>query len=134
MPNLMNEIAQVPDVPLDISIVECREGDWTVYMDRISDRGRMAHFSDAPSELLAYKRKCALAYLGRRAQLHGGVCTKAPRVLTPQVLADLQESNRAKRYLRYPWLEKLITLLAEIESIQDQHTNTPNVLTLVQSV
>jgi hypothetical protein len=133
MPNVMNEIAQVQEISTEFFMPENREGDWAAYLDRISDRNRTTYFSHAPSELFAYKRQCAFAYLGKRAQLHGGVCTKAPRVLTPELVAELEKANLAKRYARYPWLEKLITLMAEIESIQDQQSSTPNILTLVQS-
>jgi hypothetical protein len=81
--------------------------------------------------ILAYKRACAMAYLGKRAQLHGGVCsTRHPHIMTPQFIADLEVSNRAVRYARYPWLKSLMTLLGEIEQIQDQ-ISASNIFTLV---
>jgi hypothetical protein len=134
MPNVMNEFAQKPEISTEFFVPENREGDWAGYLDRVSDRNKTAYFSNVPYEVLAYKRQCAFAYLGKRAQLHGGVCTKTPRVLTEQLVAELEKSNRAKRYARYPWLEKLINLMAEIERIQDQQISSPNVFTLVQSV
>ena len=81
----------------------------------------------------AYKRACAMAYLGKRAQLHGGVCsTLHPHIMTPQFIADLETSNRTIRYSRYPWLRSLMNLLEEIERIQDQISST-NVISLVPS-
>jgi len=74
-----------------------------------------------------------LSYLGRRAQHHGGVCSQThPRILTAQFIAEMAENNKTQRYLRYPWLEKLLNLLAEIERIQDEISNErTNVISLV---
>jgi hypothetical protein len=52
--------------------------------------------------------------------------------MTPQFIADLEASNKAARYARYPWLRAMMTLLAEIEQIQDQISNT-NVIALIPS-
>ena len=86
---------------------------------------------DASGTLLEYKRACAMAYLGRRAQLHGGVCsTRHPHIMTAQFTLDLEANNRVVRFTRYPWLRALMLLLGEIEQIQDQIATT-NVITLV---
>jgi hypothetical protein len=52
--------------------------------------------------------------------------------MSTQLVADLAERNRAKRYARYPWLEKLLKLMAEIEQVQEQVSS--NVFSLVPSV
>jgi hypothetical protein len=60
------------------------------------------------------------------------VCSKnTPRILTPDAIRELGEANRAKRYTRYPWIETLLKLLAEIELIQDANANSFNVISLV---
>ena len=95
---------------------------------RYKDDKRLA---DRYGNALEYKRACALAYLGRRAQMHGGVCsTRHPHIITQQFIVDLETSNRMQRHARYPWLKALMSLLGEIEQIQDQ-ISTSNVLTLV---
>jgi hypothetical protein len=72
-----------------------------------------------------------MAYLGRRAQLHGGVCsTRHPHIMSAQFILDLEADNRTTRFTRYPWLRALMHLLGEIEQIQDQIAST-NVITLV---
>jgi hypothetical protein len=74
---------------------------------------------------------CALGWLGKRAQLHGGVCSSRHRqIMTPQLISDLEVSNRTNRYARYPRLRALTNLLAEIEQIQDRISGT-NVITPV---
>ncbi|HYD62808.1 MAG TPA: hypothetical protein VEC35_20815 [Noviherbaspirillum sp.] len=50
--------------------------------------------------------------------------------MTQQLINDLETTNRHVRYSRYPWLRALMTLLGEIEQIQDQISST-NVITLV---
>lgn len=109
-----------------------REGDWQTYLARTVDMYSDTYkFSDL--EILAeYKRQCAFDYLGKRAQKQGGVCSKKPRILSAEVVARLEESNRAKRYARYPWIEKLLKLMAEIERLQEENAGSPNVFSLVQ--
>ena len=97
-------------------VIDIREGDWKAYLYFTGKcRGNQA-LLDRYGGLVPYRRACAMAYLGRRAQLHGGVCsTRHPHIMTPQFIADLEHSNKAQRYGRYPWLEALMNVLAEIE-------------------
>lgn len=119
------------DVSPKPAAIEIREGDWKAYLQSISRYKEDKRLAERYANVLDYKRACALAYLGKRAQLHGGVCSsRHPHVITPQFIADLESSNRAQRYARYPWLKAFMTLLAEIEQVQDQ-ISTGNVLTLV---
>lgn len=123
------------DLSINPSIVSTREGDWNYYLDQITGRRGKTSLPEDSLELLRYKRQCALAYLGKRAQLYGGVCSKTtPRILTPQMISELCDANRTKRYNRYPWIERLLNLMAEIELIQDQSNSQPNVFSLVQSI
>jgi len=114
--------------------IEIREGDWKAYLLCIERcRNDKAAIIERFGSVVAYRRACAMAYLGKRAQLHGGVCsTRHPHIMTPQFIADLETNNRTIRYGRYPWLRALMNLLEEIEKIQDQISNT-NVITLVPS-
>lgn len=113
--------------------IDIREGDWSAYLTL-----KTAHRDSDPNRChdgaLPYKRQCALAYLGKRAQIHGGVCSRTqPRILTQQFLADLERANQTKRYQRYPWLQTMLDLLAQIEHMQDEISVT-NVIALVPSV
>lgn len=111
--------------------IEIREGDWKAYQHCIARRNDDKAILDRYGSAVAYRRACAMAYLGKRAQLHGGVCsTRHPHIMTPQFIAGLETANRATRYGRYPWLRALMSLLSEIEQIQDQISAT-NVITLV---
>jgi len=112
---------------------EIREGDWKAYLRCIARCKDDKSIVERYGSVSEYKRACALAYLGKRAQLHGGVCsTRHPHIMTAQFINDLEASNRTIRYSRYPWLRSLMNLLAEIEQIQDQ-ISTNNVITLVPS-
>jgi len=113
--------------------IEIREGDWQTYRHCIAvcsqDESVIARYGSRA----AYQRACAMAYLGRRAQIHGGVCsTRHPHVITAQFVADLEAGNRSARYARYPWLRTLMSLLEDIERIQDQASGA-NVISLVPS-
>jgi hypothetical protein len=111
--------------------IEIREGDWKAYMHYLGRYKQDKALAERYATALDYKRACALAYLGRRAQLHGGVCsTRHPHIMTPQLIAELEMTNRSVRYARYPWLKSLMNLLYEIEQIQDQ-ISPSNVFTLV---
>jgi hypothetical protein len=111
--------------------IEIREGDWHAYVHCISRCSEDKSLADRYGSVEAYKRACAMAYLGKRAQLHGGVCsTLHPHIMTAQFIADLGASNRAARHARYPWLLTLMNLLAEIERVQDQVSGA-NVISLV---
>jgi len=114
--------------------IEIREGDWKAYLQCVARCKEDKTVVERYGSLAEYKRACALAYLGKRAQLHGGVCsTRHPHIMTIQFINDLETSNRNIRYSRYPWLRALMNLLAEIEQIQDQ-ISTANVITLVPAV
>jgi hypothetical protein len=111
--------------------IEIREGDWEAYLRCVGRYRQDKAMAERYASVHDYKRACALAYLGRRAQLHGGVCsTRHPHIMTPQLIADLEMTNRSVRYARYPWLRSLMNLLQEIEQIQDQ-ISPSNVFTLV---
>jgi hypothetical protein len=121
----------VSDISPKAGTIEIREGDWKAYLQSTARCKDDKHLADRYGGTIAYKRACALAYLGRRAQLHGGVCsTRHPHIMTPQFIAELEITNRSIRYARYPWLRSLMNLLAEIEQIQDQISNA-NVISLV---
>ncbi|HJV85929.1 MAG TPA: hypothetical protein VJ698_10670 [Noviherbaspirillum sp.] len=121
----------VPDISPKSGAIEIREGDWKAYMQCIARSKEDKAIIDRYGSVAAYKRACAMAYLGKRAQIHGGVCsTRHPHIITPQFIADLETNNRSLRYTRYPWLRSLMSLLAEIEQIQDQ-ISSANVITLV---
>jgi hypothetical protein len=117
----------------ELLAVDIKEGDWHAYQQHITRPPSDRDVIDCFGSISKYKRMCALAYLGRRAQHHGGVCSKAhPRILSVQFIADMTESNKKQRYIRYPWLEKLLALMAEIERIQDEISNeSHNVISLV---
>lgn len=110
------------------------EGDWQAYLELTA--GKHSGTKNLPDVkvLVEYKRQCAFAYLGKRAQKQGGVCSKKPRILAPEVIARLEENNRAKRFARYPWMEKLLKLMAEIERLQEENAGAQNVFSLVQPV
>jgi len=128
---LDSENSVVSSINVKAGAIEIREGDWKAYVQSICRSKDDKIILDRYGSLAEYKRACALAYLGKRAQLHGGVCsTRHPHIMTPQFTADLEAANRMIRYNRYPWLRTLMNLLAEIEQIQDQISNS-NVITLV---
>jgi hypothetical protein len=102
------------------------EGDWHAYLSACD---RVHATFEAVTDVVSSKRACALAYLGRRAQRQGAVYSKnRPRILTTQLIASLEAANRTQRFKRYPWLERLLTLLAEIESMQDEIFLQGNIL------
>lgn len=111
----------VSDVYPKETAIEIREGDWKGYLEHLAKPRNNKYFISCYGDLNAYKRQCALAYLGKRAQLRGGACSRTqPRILTPDVIAELSSKNKAERYQRYPWLETLINLLAELERNQEE--------------
>ena len=108
-----------------------REGDWDAYQ-RHSRQCDSKDLADDNDNLTAYRRQCALAYLGKRAQLHGGACSKMQyRTFTPRFILELGDSNKSQRFSRYPWLEKMIDLIAEIEREQERASVPGNVISLV---
>ena len=95
------------------------EGDWHAYLSATSMVDTAA--PDAIEDALAVKRELALGYLGKRAQNQGAVYSRSePRVLTTDLAQQLATNNRNQRYARYPWLERMVTLLAEIEHTQQE--------------
>jgi hypothetical protein len=129
VPDSENSVSSVSAVRS--SAIEIREGDWKAYLQCIARCKDDKSILDRYGSVAEYKRACAMAYLGKRAQLHGGVCsTRHPHIMTIQFIQDLETSNRTIRYSRYPWLRALMNLLAEIEQIQDQISSN-NVITLV---
>lgn len=112
-------------------ITAVREGDWKAYVNSIAkchDKALIERYGSVTT----YKRACAMAYLGKRAQLHGGVCsTRHPHVITPNFVANLEAANKAQRYTRYPWLEALMNVLCEIERIQDEISSGATVISLL---
>lgn len=121
----------VSEIGMRSDAIEIREGDWKTFLQCVSRCKTEKSVVERYGSALEYKRACAMAYLGKRAQLHGGVCsTRHPHIMTPQFIADLEITNRAIRYARYPWLKSLMNLLGEIEQIQDQISSN-NVFTLV---
>lgn len=132
MSAVLNSEEMVPAGSDQSSLIDIREGDWKAYLHFTgkcrSNQALVERFGGP----VAYRRACAMAYLGRRAQLHGGVCsTRHPHFMTPQFMADLEHANKTQRYSRYPWLEALMNILAEIERIQDEITLGSNVISLV---
>ncbi len=132
MPAVLDDSDQaVSSINPKSGAVVIREGDWVAYLHCISRCNDGKDLIERYGSVVAYKRACALAYLGKRAQLHGGVCSsRHPHIMTPQFIADLEATNRTVRYTRYPWLRALMSLLAEIEQIQDQISGA-NVITLM---
>ncbi len=117
--------------PAKSAAIEIREGDWKAYLHCLARAKEDKSILDRYGSITEYKRACALAYLGKRAQLHGGVCsTRHPHIMTLAFVNELEATNKHTRYSRYPWLRALMNLLAEIEQIQDQISNG-NVITLV---
>ena len=119
---------EAPCLKIDIA-----EGDWVAYQRWKALEGpNSSRTLKSYDSQVAYLRAGALAYLGRRAQLHGGVCSRTqPRVFTSALIAKLDAANRTERFRRYPWLETLLNLLAEIDRIHDEVTSTGNVISLM---
>lgn len=113
------------------SASDIREGDWEAYQKQSTSTGR-SDFVTSNDNLAAYRRQCALAYLGKRAQLNGCAYSKMQvRTFTPRFLFELGDANKNRRFSRYPWLGKLIDLIAEIEREQEQACASGNVFSLM---
>lgn len=131
MSAVFNPEETVSEISAKTDAIEIREGDWKAYAQAIARGEADKDLVSRHGSVMEYKRACALAYLGKRAQLHGGVCsTRHPHIMTSQFIASLEVSNRAIRDARYPWLRLLMNLLGEIEQIQDQ-ISSASVITLV---
>jgi len=110
---------------------EIPEGDWDAYQLHRNSSGDAETFKRNDSRNY-YRQQCALAYLGKRAQLFGGACSKMQaRIFTPGALIELDVANKRRRFTRYPWLEKLNNLVAEIERDQEMAPILANVVALV---
>ncbi|HEY8024468.1 MAG TPA: hypothetical protein VIF60_07885 [Burkholderiaceae bacterium] len=113
------------------SASDIREGDWEAYQRQSKNSGR-SDFVTSNDNLAAYRRQCALAYLGKRAQVNGCAYSKMQvRTFTPRFLFELGDVNKNRRFSRYPWLGKLIDLIAEIEREQEQACASGNVVSLM---
>lgn len=85
-----------PESVTESKAVEIREGDWKAYLESVARYGKDDSLAACYGTLLEYKRACAMAYLGRRAQLHGGVCsTRHLHIMGAQFILDLEANNRA---------------------------------------
>jgi hypothetical protein len=129
---VLNSNTETAGIKPQGNVIEIREGDWRSYLEHIARYETNPEIIARFGSPLDYKRLCALAYLGRRAQLHGGVCSIThPHVMTQDMIMQLEADNRAQRYGRYPWLETWMNILAEIERIQDEVSNGDNVISFV---
>jgi len=116
-------------IPKSIA-AEVREGDWDAYQ-RHSKYCSRTDFVTSNDSLNTFRRQCALAYLGKRAQLYGGACSKTQhRIFTARFLLELGKTNETRRFIRYPWLGKLVDLIAEIEREQANVADSDNVISL----
>ncbi len=92
-------------------------GDWHSYVIRSQNQAS----ADDQNSRLAKRRKCALAYLGKRSQLAGGVYnSRSPSIFTNAAIEELREANRHRRQARYPWLANLLAITEALE--RDQQT------------
>jgi hypothetical protein len=93
-------------------------GDWGLFQRRCAFVDGSAIIDNHDAAVL--KRRFCLAYLGQRAQALGGVYMRLrPSVFTPSFIENLAADNASKRFARYPWLERLIALLQQLD--QDQY-------------
>lgn len=131
---LLQQYESVSDSAAHPNNIQISEGDWTAYMLEITNCRREILTRQALDDVISFKRSCALAYLGRRAQKHGGVCSRSqPRIFSAEAIAGLSENNAKTRFQRYPWLEKLLKLMADIETIQDEISVQGNVISLTNT-
>lgn len=104
-------------------------GDWGIFKRRCAflDATRVL----AVQQNIEAKRHYALAYLGDRAQLRGGVYRpNKPTVFTEQVVTALGKRNTATRNARYPWLAQMMALIAALDDAQyNMSSGDANVLT-----
>jgi hypothetical protein len=105
------------------------EGDWQAYVSACSTIDAAVTAMTPMRVVLSSKRACALAYLGRRAQNQGAVYSKrGSRIFTPSFISTMEAVNRTQRFKRYPWLERLLALVAEIEEVQNEISLQGNIL------
>jgi hypothetical protein len=131
MSALPKQYASVSDNTIRLQDIAIPEGDWAAFLRATAGCRDEVMTPKARDEMIAYKRACALAYMGRRAQKCGGVCNRLiPRIFSEQAVITLGKSNAEVRYQRYPWLEKLLKLMVDIELIQDEISAQANVISL----
>lgn len=93
-------------------------GDWSAYSSRIAHAGLLPDIDTR----LSTRRQCALAYMGKRAQLAGGVYNStSATVFTDAFTEVLGAENRQRRHRRYPWLAELLAITEALE--REQHVN-----------
>ena len=108
------------------------EGDWEAYQLACKQADKILTM-DTP-EKIEYKRRYATAYLGARAVSNGGVSPKnRPRILSQDFITSLSKQNASKRYAQYPWLQRLVSLMEEIEQIQETVSDSRNIFHLPPS-
>lgn len=96
-------------------------GDWGLFLRRCKFIERNSVIET--DESIKLKQRLCLAYLGTRAQAVGGVYMRArPSVFTPAYVARLAGENASRRFARYPWLERLIELLQQLD--HDQYVDS----------
>ncbi len=120
--------ASVPSVDFPEFDDTAAAGDWGLFRRRCTfvDASPVIDLHDA----LTLKRRFSLAYLGNRAQAFGGVYMRArPSVFTPAFVERMAAENAEKRFTRYPWLQRLIDLLQQLD--QDQYLNAPQATNLI---
>ena len=101
----------------DINAGAALAGDWAAYRHQCAFLETTGTLPVGQS--VAARRGHALAYLGRRAQLHGGVfLASRPTVFTEAVVAAMAKRNAATRFARYPWLAEMLALIAALENAQ----------------
>ena len=105
--------------PFDAAHFENAEaaGDWGLFLHRC--KCIEADPLIETSQSIKLKQRVCLAYLGSRAQAAGGVYMRArPSVFTAAYVERLTADNANKRFGRYPWLERLIDLLQQLDHDQ----------------
>ena len=118
MQSLANEVKAVKSTHDEVTLTTYDQisGDWHAYKKRIEES---AATDDAMSRL-TMRRECALAYLGSRAQLVGGVYNSAaPTVFTAQAIQELCTKNRERRDAKYPWLAELLAIMEALQHEQN---------------
>lgn len=130
METLTSIETDAPIIPPVARVAGESDRDWRAYLSACSEIAKNRAL-DAQQALTA-RQSCALAYLGKRAQNEGGVYSKTRvRILTPEFVQLMAKSNTAQRFKRYPWLERLLTLLDEIDEVQDQISLRGKVLSIM---
>lgn len=117
-PNLSQPLsidAQLHQAAVDFDAAPA--GDWATYRCQCALLDTMGTLSIEQS--IAARRGHALAYLGKRAQLHGGVFRASrPTVFTEAVVAAMAKRNAATRFARYPWLAEMLALITALDNAQ----------------